>query len=57
MRQFDPRALREAFGSFTTGVTVVTTHDTQHIPLGLTVNTFTSVPIDPTVGLVCMPKS
>jgi len=57
MSQFEPRALREAFGSFTTGVTVVTTHDTQNIPLGFTANSFTSVSIDPPLVLVCMANS
>ena len=57
MSQFEPRALREAFGSFMTGVTVVTTHDTNNKPLGFTANSFTSVSIDPPLVLVCMANS
>jgi flavin reductase (DIM6/NTAB) family NADH-FMN oxidoreductase RutF len=57
MSQFEPRALREAFGSFMTGVTVVTTHDANNSPLGFTANSFTSVSIDPPLVLVCMANS
>jgi flavin reductase (DIM6/NTAB) family NADH-FMN oxidoreductase RutF len=57
MTQFDPRALREAFGSFMTGVTVVTTHDVNNNPMGFTANSFTSVSIDPPLVLVCMANS
>jgi flavin reductase (DIM6/NTAB) family NADH-FMN oxidoreductase RutF len=57
MSQFEPRALREAFGSFMTGVTVVTTHDANNNPLGFTANSFTSVSIDPPLVLVCMANS
>ncbi|TXH99704.1 MAG: flavin reductase, partial [Pseudorhodobacter sp.] len=34
----DPRALRDALGSFMTGVTVVTTMDTNGKPQGFTAN-------------------
>jgi flavin reductase (DIM6/NTAB) family NADH-FMN oxidoreductase RutF len=57
MSQFEPRALREAFGSFMTGVTVVTTLDANDDPLGFTANSFTSVSIDPPLVLVCMANS
>lgn len=47
----DPRALRDAFGCFMTGVTVVTTmEDTK--PLGFTANSFSSVSLDPPLLLV-----
>lgn len=52
----DPRALRNAFGSFLTGVTVVTTHDAQGRPIGFTANSFTSVSLDPALLLVCLAK-
>lgn len=42
----DPRALRNAFGRFTTGVTVVTTQ-AQGRPVGITANSFSSVSLDP----------
>ena len=52
----DPRALRNAFGSFLTGVTVVTANDADGRPLGFTANSFTSVSLDPALLLVCLAK-
>lgn len=43
----DPHALRDAFGCFMTGVTVVTTLDRHSKPLGFTANSFASVSLDP----------
>lgn len=54
MSSFDPRALRDAFGAFVTGVTVVTAHDTKGQPLGFTANSFSSVSLDPPLLLVCL---
>ncbi len=51
---FDPRALRDAFGCFMTGVTVVTTIDPAGRPVGFTANSFTSVSMDPPLLLVSM---
>jgi flavin reductase (DIM6/NTAB) family NADH-FMN oxidoreductase RutF len=53
MTALDPRALRDAFGRFMTGVTVVTTRDAQGAPVGFTANSFTSVSLDPPLLLVC----
>ena len=53
----DARALRDAFGAFLTGVTVVTTHDAGGAPIGFTANSFTSVSLDPPLLLVCLAKS
>lgn len=53
---FDPRSLRNAFGSFMTGVTVVTTIDETGTPRGFTANSFTSVSLDPPLLLVCIGK-
>jgi flavin reductase (DIM6/NTAB) family NADH-FMN oxidoreductase RutF len=51
----DPRTLRDALGCFATGVTVVTClHEGE--PAGLTVNSFTSVSLDPPLLLVCVHK-
>ena len=50
----NPRALRNAFGTFMTGVTVVTAHDDAGNPLGFTANSFTSVSLDPPLVLVCL---
>ena len=48
----EKRALRDALGSFSTGVTVITTHDAQGQSLiGLTVNSFSSVSLDPPLVL------
>ena len=54
---FDPRALRDAFGAFLTGVTVVTTFNENGAPIGFTANSFTSVSLDPPLLLVCLAKS
>ena len=47
----DPRALRIAFGRFATGVAVVTTLAPDGAPVGLTVNSFNSVSLDPPLVL------
>ncbi|HEX6741103.1 MAG TPA: flavin reductase family protein [Sphingomicrobium sp.] len=52
----DPRTLRDALGCFATGVTVVTCLDDEGRPAGLTVNSFTSVSLDPPLLLVCIHK-
>ena len=57
MSGFDLRALRSAFGAFTTGVTVVTSHDATGAPIGFTANSFTSVSLDPPLVLVCIANS
>lgn len=44
---FDPLTLRRAFGSFATGVTIITTIDPDGKPVGLTVNSFGSVSLEP----------
>jgi flavin reductase (DIM6/NTAB) family NADH-FMN oxidoreductase RutF len=53
----DPRALRNAFGAFLTGVTVVTTLNAAGDPIGFTANSFTSVSLDPPLLLVCLAKT
>ena len=57
MDYMDPRGLRDAFGAFMTGVTVVTSHDKDGNPLGFTANSFTSVSLDPPLLLVCLANS
>lgn len=52
----DQRTLRDALGSFATGVTVVTCLDEAGRPAGLTANSFTSVSLDPPLLLVCVHK-
>ncbi|OCJ10305.1 flavin reductase [Rhizobium sp. AC27/96] len=57
MQQIDARALRDAFGAFPTGVTVVTARDAAGLPIGFTANSFTSVSLDPPLLLVCLAKT
>jgi flavin reductase (DIM6/NTAB) family NADH-FMN oxidoreductase RutF len=49
----DPRALRDAFGAFATGVTIIAGYDADGARIGLTANSFTSVSLDPPLLLVC----
>lgn len=53
----DPRALRDAFGAFVTGVTIVTTRDETGKPVGFTANSFTSVSLDPPLLLICLART
>jgi flavin reductase (DIM6/NTAB) family NADH-FMN oxidoreductase RutF len=48
------RRLRDALGCFATGVTIVTCQGEDGRPVGLTVNAFTSVSLDPPLVLVCI---
>lgn len=47
----DPRRLRDALGAFATGVTVITTRGADGQPVGVTVNSFASVSLDPPLVL------
>ncbi|MXO85814.1 alpha/beta fold hydrolase [Altererythrobacter aurantiacus] len=49
----DPRTLRDALGTFATGVTIVTATAPDGSHVGLTANSFTSVSLDPPLLLVC----
>ena len=53
MSAVDPRDLRTAFGSFMTGVTVVTARRADGTPVGFTANSFSSVSLSPPLLLVC----
>lgn len=57
MSDFDPKYLRDAFGEFMTGVTVVTTRDGDGAPTGLTVNSFSSLSLDPPLALFSLGRS
>ena len=50
----DPRALRDAFGCFATGITVITTADAEGTLYGVTANSFTSLSLDPPLCLFCL---
>ena len=54
---FEAKSLRNAFGSFMTGVTVVTTMEPNGAPRGFTANSFTSVSLDPPLLLICIAET
>lgn len=54
--ELEPRRLRDAFGCFGTGVTIVTARDDSGHPVGLTANSFTSVSLDPPLVLYCLDR-
>jgi flavin reductase (DIM6/NTAB) family NADH-FMN oxidoreductase RutF len=51
---FDGRGLRHALGLYTTGVTIITARTPDHQHTGVTVNSFTSVSLDPPLVLFCL---
>ena len=53
-QNIDHREFRRALGHFMTGVTIVTTVDSEGRPRGLTANSFTSVSLEPPLILVCI---
>lgn len=55
--EIDRRTLRRVLGRFTTGVVVVTAHTDQAIPVGMTVNSFTSVSMEPPLVLFCVSRA
>ncbi|WP_413663130.1 flavin reductase family protein [Microbulbifer sp. EKSA008] len=50
------RLLRDTLGHFATGVTVITTQDTNGQPAGMTANSFNSVSLDPALVLWSIDK-
>src|SRR6516225_11435236 len=55
--RINTRELRDAFGAFMTGVTIVTTASDDGKPLGFTANSFSSVSLDPALLLVSIAKT
>lgn len=53
----DQRQLRDAFGQFATGVTVVTCNNADGEPHGATVNAFTAVSLDPPLAQVTLGRN
>ncbi|QMW22586.1 flavin reductase family protein [Sandaracinobacteroides saxicola] len=49
----DIRALRDAFGAFATGITIITATTAEGASVGFTANSFTSVSLTPPLLLVC----
>ena len=54
---FTLRELRDAFGMFATGVTVVTAVRPDGVPVGVTVNSFASVSLEPPLLLWCLART
>jgi len=52
----DSAAFRMACGKFATGITIVTVIGPDGLPHGMTVNSFTSVSLDPPLVLVCIDR-
>ena len=52
-KQFSQQTLRQVMGAFTTGVTVITS-TYNHKPCGMTVNSFSSVSLQPPLILWCL---
>ena len=53
---FDTKAFRQALGCFPTGVAVVTTKSSDGDAIGITINSFASVSLDPPLVLWCIDK-
>lgn len=51
-----PTLFRQACGRWTTGVAIATTRDALGEPHGLTVNSFTSVSLEPPLVLICIDR-
>ncbi len=49
--QFSPREFRDALGMFATGVAIVTARGEDGMPLGMTINSFNSVSLEPPLVL------
>ena len=52
----DTRKFRDVMGTFTTGVTIITTLENK-MPHGITANSFTSVSLSPPLVMFCLGKS
>jgi len=53
-RPLDPKALRQVFGQFCTGVTAVCASDADGRRYGITVNSFSSLSLDPPLALFAL---
>ena len=49
-----PLDLRQAFGHFGTGVAIIGLHDRENRPVGLTINSFASVSLEPALLSWCL---
>lgn len=55
--QNDPKAFRNALGQYPTGVAIVTTRTEMGEDVGMTMNSFCAVSLDPPLVLFCVNKS
>ena len=53
----DPSAFRATLGHFATGIAVAATRNPQGKPMGVTVNSLTSVSLDPPLVLFCLERA
>lgn len=53
----DPRVFRTVMGCFATGIAVATTRGKNSQPRGITINSLTSVSLDPPLVLFCLSKT
>ena len=53
----DPAAFKATFGRFATGVSIVTCQPEGAGPMGVTINSMTSVSLDPALALFCLDES
>lgn len=51
------RELRQAFGHYATGVTIITCQDASGSPVGMTANSFSSLSLDPPLVLWSLAKT
>lgn len=54
---FDPQSFRAALGTFTTGVTIITSRGIDDEPVGVTANSFNSVSLNPPMVLWSLAKN
>ncbi|WOX05915.1 flavin reductase family protein [Microbulbifer pacificus] len=53
----EPLQLRQVFGQFATGVTIITTSNEAGEPVGMTASSFNTVSLDPALILWCIGKN
>lgn len=53
----DPLSFRRGCAKFSTGVAIATVLDAGEVPHGMTVNSFTSVSLDPPLVLICVDRT
>lgn len=57
MKKIDEKSFRQAMGAFATGVTIMTCRDENARPVGMTVNSFTSLSLEPPLVLWCVSRN